>query len=135
MASTRTVGELLKDIELQEFILPEFQRGYIWTPKQVKEYLDSLYHAYPSGSFLIWKTPQAQKTRGKPVQTESKYYKLILDGQQRITSLYALFFGKPPPFYEGENLYFNLYFNLQTEEFSYYMEKKMKGNYEWIPVT
>jgi len=58
-----------------------------------------------------------------------------LDGQQRLTSLYALFNGHPPPFYEGEKLFFDIFFNLDTEEFVYYMEKKMKGNVEWIPVT
>ena len=60
MASTRKVHELLRDIEFHEYILPEFQRGYVWTPKQVKEYLTSLYRGYPTGSFLIWKTPQSQ---------------------------------------------------------------------------
>lgn len=135
MADTRKVCELLRSIDLKEYILPEFQRGYVWTQKQVKEYLDSLYRNYPTGSFLIWKTPQSQKTRGTVGNSENKFYKLILDGQQRLTSLYALFNGFPPPFYEGEKLFFNIYFNLDTEEFTYYMEKKMKGNIEWIPVT
>ena len=135
MADTRKVHELLRSIDLKEYILPEFQRGYVWTQKQVKEYLNSLYRDYPTGSFLIWKTPQSQKIRGAIVDSDNKYYKLILDGQQRLTSIYALFNGCPPPFYEGEKLFFNIYFNLDTEEFVYYMEKKMKGNIEWIPVT
>jgi len=135
MADTRKVNELLSSIDLKEYILPEFQRGYVWTQKQVKEYLNSLYRNYPTGSFLIWKTPQSQKIRGAEVNNDNKYYKLILDGQQRLTSLYALFKASPPPFYEGEKLFFNIYFNLDTEEFVYYMEKKMKGNIEWIPVT
>ena len=135
MADTRKVNELLRNIDLKEYILPEFQRGYVWTRKQVKEFLMSLYRGYPTGSFLIWKTPQSQKTRGGPTDSENKYYKLILDGQQRLTSLYALFNGYPPPFYEGEKLFFDIFFNLDTEEFVYYMEKKMKGNAEWIPVT
>ena len=135
MADTRKVYDLLRSIDLKEYILPEFQRGYVWTQRQVKEYLNSLYRDYPTGSFLIWKTPQSQKIRGSESNSDSKYYKLILDGQQRLTSLYALFKGCPPPFYEGEKLFFNIYFNLDTEEFVYYMEKKMKGNIEWIPVT
>lgn len=77
---------------------------------------------------MIWKTPQSQKIRGIEANSDSKFYKLILDGQQRLTSLYALFKGCPPPFYEGEKLFFNIYFNLDTEEFVYYMEKIMKGN-------
>lgn len=135
MADTRKVHDLLRSIDSKEYILPEFQRGYVWNQKQVKEYLNSLYREYPTGSFLIWKTPQSQKIRGVIPDSDNKYYKLILDGQQRLTSLYALFNGCPPPFYEGEKLFFNIYFNLDTEEFVYYMEKTMKGNIEWIPVT
>jgi hypothetical protein len=135
MASTSKVSELLRDIDQHEYILPEFQRGYVWSQKQVKEYLTSVYRSYPTGSFLIWKTPDNQKTRGDTSRSDNKFYKLILDGQQRLTSLYALFRGVPPPFYEGEKLFFNIYFNLDTEEFVYYMPSKMKDNPEWIQVT
>ncbi len=135
MSDRINIQNLLKDIDNQEFILPEFQRGYVWKPWQVKEYVQSLYKAYPTGSFLIWKTPNAQKARGGKGNDDNKYYQLILDGQQRLTSLYALFNGSPPPFYEGEHLYFDLYFNLDTEEFVYYMEKRMKDKPEWIAIT
>jgi hypothetical protein len=135
MSDRLTVADLLRDIDNREFILPEFQRGYVWTNKQVKEYLQSLYKKYPTGNFLIWKTPHLQKARGGSGNEDNKYYQLILDGQQRLTSLYALFKGTPPPFYEGEALWFDLYFNIDTEEFVYYMEKRMKNNPEWIGVT
>lgn len=135
MASNSKVSELLRDIDQQQYILPEFQRGYVWTPKQVKEFLTSMYRGYPTGSFLIWKTPESQKSRGDSTNSDNKFYRLILDGQQRLTSLYALFRGVPPPFYEGETLYFNIYFNTDTEEFTYYMPSKMKDSTEWIPVT
>ncbi len=135
MSDRLSIKDLIRDIDNQEFILPEFQRGYVWTNKQVKEYVQSLYKGYPTGTFLIWKTPHIQKARGGKGNEDSKYYQLILDGQQRLTSLYALFKGTPPPFYEGEKLYFDLYFNLDTEEFVYYMEKRMKNNQEWIAVT
>lgn len=135
MSDRLTVSDLLRDIDNKEFILPEFQRGYVWTNKQVKEYLQSLYKKYPTGNFLIWKTPHLQKARGGQSNDNNKYYQLILDGQQRLTSLYALFKGTPPPFYEGENLFFDLYFNIDTEEFVYYMEKRMKNNPEWIQIT
>lgn len=136
MTGEMKILDLLREIDAGELILPEFQRGYVWGPKQVKEFINSLYKGYPTGSFLIWKTPQAQKIRGDQLKNDdSKFYKLILDGQQRLTSLYALFNGKPPSFYEKEKLFFNLYFNLDTEEFVYYMERRMSGKIEWIPVT
>ena len=138
MIGNKSIQDLLKGVESEEYKLPEFQRGYVWKSKQVKEYIDSLYRGYPTGSFLIWKTPQAHKVRsrdGAHNNSDNKFYQLILDGQQRLTSLYALFRGTPPPFYEGEELFFNLYFNLDTEEFRYYMQTIMKDKMEWIPVT
>ena len=43
--------------------------------------------------------------------------------------------GEPPPFYEEEVLYFNLYFNLLTEEFAYYKKTQMQGKVESVPAT
>jgi len=62
-------------------------------------------------------------------------FQLILDGQQRLTSVYALATGEPPPFYEGEKLYFDLYFNVANQEFSYFKKTTMQGAKEWLPVT
>lgn len=129
------VSDLIRDIQLGEFTLPEFQRGYVWNRQQVRGYLNSLYRNYPTGSFLIWKTPQPPKLRGDVVIEENRFYQLVLDGQQRLTSLYALIVGTPPPFYEGETLFFNLHFNVVSEEFKYYKATEMKNKPEWIPVT
>ena len=133
MGTQMTVTDLIKEIRKGGLILPEFQRGYVWTYTQVREYLASLYRGYPTGSFLIWKTPNPGVVRGKPV--EDAAFQLILDGQQRLTSVYTLVTGEPPPFYEGENLYFNIYYNVMTEEFSYYKKNVMKDSQEWLPVS
>ena len=133
MGTQMTITDLIKDIQNNRLILPEFQRGYVWTPTQVREYLASLYRGYPTGSFLIWKTPNPGLVRGNPA--EDAAFQLILDGQQRLTSVYTLVTGEPPPFYEGDELYFNIYFNVMTEEFSYYKKQVMKDSPEWLPVT
>src|SRR6266487_276090 len=129
------ISDLMRDIKRGELILPEFQRGYVWDRHQVRSYLHSLYRGYPTGTFLVWKTPTPPAIRGGKPNDESKSYRLILDGQQRLTSVYVLIEGEAPPFYEGERLYFNLYFNVLKEEFAYYKATQMKGNPEWIPVT
>ncbi|MGI8782169.1 MAG: GmrSD restriction endonuclease domain-containing protein, partial [Acidobacteriota bacterium] len=134
MAEAR-VSDLIRDIQLGEFTLPEFQRGYVWNRQQVRGYLNSLYRNYPTGSFLIWKTPHPPKLRGDIEVEEHRFYQLVLDGQQRLTSLYALIVGSPPPFYEGETLFFSLHFNVVSEEFKYYKASEMKDRPEWIPVT
>lgn len=135
MAGETPIAELIKDIKDGALILPEFQRGYVWNRNQVRSFLKSLYRGYPSGSFLIWKTPAPPKIRGDALEDDSKSYRLILDGQQRLTSVYVLMEGEPPPFYEGEKLFFNLHFNLVKEEFAYYKKIEMQNNPEWIQVT
>lgn len=130
-----SIAELIKEIKLGGLLLPEFQRGYVWTNEQVKSYVDSLYRGYPTGHFLIWKTYSPQSARGQGTQSEGPFSRLILDGQQRLTSIYALFEGKAPAFYEGESLYFDLYFDLTQEEFQFFQKAKMTGNPLWISVT
>jgi hypothetical protein len=135
MAGETPISDLIKEIKQGDLILPEFQRGYIWDRNQVRSYLNSLYRGYPTGSFLIWKTPAPPKVRGDASTEDAKSYRLILDGQQRLTSIFALVEGGPPPFYEGEKLFFNLHFNVLKEEFAYYKKTMMHKNPEWIPVT
>lgn len=129
------VSELLADIEHRRLILPEFQRGYVWTRQQVREFIASLYRGYPSGSFLIWRTPDPGLIRGGEPSDDTKAFQLILDGQQRLTSIYTVINGEPPPFYEDEELFFNLYFNIVDERFEYYKKSLMQGSVDWLPVT
>ena len=71
--------------------VPEFQRGFVWKTKQVKNLFDSLINKYPIGSIIIWKTSQkidARTLNGEKLPNRNKY--LILDGQQRLLSLYYL---------------------------------------------
>ncbi|GAB4327223.1 MAG: DUF262 domain-containing protein [Dehalococcoidia bacterium] len=134
MGSQMKIYELISEIKRGDLILPEFQRGYVWNKSQVREYLTSLYRGYPTGSFLIWKTPNPGMVRGGDASNGGAF-QLILDGQQRLTSIYTLIEGEPPPFYEGEKLFFDLYFNVETEEFKYYSRIAMRGQPEWVPVT
>jgi len=132
------VDNLLNDIKNGELVLPEFQRGFVWKEKDVKTYITSLYKGYPTGSLLIWKTLKPPRLRGKQETTENIYTRVLLDGQQRLTTLYFFIKGELPPYYEKSGhsydifKKFNLYFNVETEEFRYYQPSIMKGNQEWI---
>ncbi|MCC8190546.1 MAG: DUF262 domain-containing protein, partial [Planctomycetes bacterium] len=91
------VGELVDMIDRGELRLPEMQRKYVWRSSRVRDLLDSLYRGYPSGSILVWETDQEQPTREMSVtQQQSPFsgHKLLLDGQQRLTSLAAIVNGK-----------------------------------------
>ena len=92
-----TVGELVAMIARGELRLPEMQRRYVWRAPRVRDLLDSLYRGYPSGAILVWETPEAQPSRDLSVEQQSSPLttKLLLDGQQRLTSLSAVLRGEP----------------------------------------
>lgn len=81
--------------------LPKFQRGYVWNRDQVRGLMDSLYRRHPVGSLLVWATA----AEGAPHRGEQELapgvVRLLLDGQQRITSLYGIVRGAPPSFFDG----------------------------------
>src|SRR6266498_4087629 len=131
MAST--IQELITQIRNGEILLPEFQRGYVWKSDQVRALVRALYKQRPTGHLLVWKTYRPSQIRGV-TSASDRYSLLLLDGQQRLTSLYVLFEGGAPPFYEGEHLFYNLYFNLQTEEFRFWQKSLMDGNPAWLGV-
>lgn len=93
-----TVEELVSKIERGELRLPEMQRRYIWRSSRVRDLLDSLYRGYPSGAILIWETDEVVPQQSFAVEQQSNPYaktQLLLDGQQRLTSLSAVIRGKP----------------------------------------
>lgn len=81
---------MISFIEKNHVAVPEFQRGYVWKVPQVKKLFDSLIKKYPIGSFILWQT--RQKIDARPIDGEALPSKkfLILDGQQRLLSLYYL---------------------------------------------
>lgn len=134
MATTQTIQSLIDSIEKNQYFLPEFQRGFRWNSDQVKKYFQSLYKGYPTGAFLVWKAEIQAKIKGSPLPEDQKFTRLILDGQQRLTTLYTLLRGFPPNWLEGRPPRTDLYFNLETEEFQYYTQTLMSGKQEWVHV-
>lgn len=91
-----TVGSLVAMIKDGELRLPEMQRRYVWPATRVRDLLDSLYRGYPSGTILVWETDREMPSRDLAVEQETspfKGHKLLLDGQQRLTSLSAIVRG------------------------------------------
>ncbi len=126
------VETLLRDIENKDLVLPEFQREFVWKEQDVKTFIQSLYKGYPTGSLLIWKTLNPPKIRGEKKDAEGVYTRVLLDGQQRLTTLYLFIKGRSPPYYPDMKKRFNLYFNVETEEFRYFQKTLMEGKKEWI---
>jgi len=93
-----SIEELVSKIKRGEIKLPEMQRRYVWTAPRVRDLLDSLYREYPSGTILTWETDSDVTTRDFAVSQEtssSQSFQLLLDGQQRLTSLSAILRGDP----------------------------------------
>ena len=110
-----SVDELVKLIERGELELPEMQRRYVWQAPRVRDLLDSLYRGYPSGSILVWESEKAVPTQEMAIQQASNPFtgrKLLLDGQQRLTSLAAVLRGKPVKV-RGRQRPIDILFNLE----------------------
>lgn len=110
-----TVEELVGMIERGELRLPEMQRRYVWRSTRVRDLLDSLYHGYPSGAILLWETDEDVPLQDFAVTQQANPYqttRLLLDGQQRLTSLSAVIRGEPVTV-RGRRRPVELLFNLE----------------------
>ncbi len=85
------VNALIEDIDLGKIGLPELQRPFVWPNVNVRNLFDSLYRGYPAGFLLFWETGAEAALKGIGTKNEGAVPKLaIVDGQQRLTSLYAV---------------------------------------------
>lgn len=82
--------KLIRFVDVKNLAVPEFQRGYVWKIGQVKKLFDSLVKHYPIGSFILWETTKNIDARTLNGERMPKHKYLILDGQQRLLSLYYL---------------------------------------------
>ena len=116
MAKTEaTVEELVSMIERGKLRLPEMQRRYVWRSTRVRDLMDSLYRGYPSGAILVWETDEAVPLQEMAVKQEPGHggsSQLLLDGQQRLTSLSAVIRGEPVEV-RGRRKPIELLFNLE----------------------
>jgi hypothetical protein len=130
------LGTILDQIDNGTLLLPEFQRGYVWNRDQVRGFMRSLYLDYPVGSLLVWESaadPGAVRGSGT---SGVGVHLLLLDGQQRVTSLYGIVRGRPPAFFEGnETVFTGLYFHVDNEAFEFYAPAKMRDDPRWVDVT
>lgn len=107
-----TLVDMYKRGELR---LPEIQRHYVWQGTRVRDLLDSLYRGYPSGSILMWETDEPVPTRDFAIAQDTTAFagrKLLLDGQQRLTSLTAVVNGEPVSV-RGRKRPIDILFNLE----------------------
>lgn len=126
-----TVEELVRWIERGDLRLPEMQRRYVWRSTRVRDLFDSLYRGYPSGAILLWEADEEVPLQEMAVgQAGSPYQRtrLLLDGQQRLTSLSAVIRGEPVKV-RGRKRPIDLLFNLDhPDELSVVTEVNEDGS-------
>ncbi len=130
------ISTILDHIDSGHMALPEFQRGYVWNRDQVRGLFDSLYRRHPVGGLLVWATESKTADHRGDGPLAAGVVKLLLDGQQRMTSLYGVVRGRAPKFFDGNAQAFTgLRFHLETETFAFYQPLKMQGDPLWVDVT
>jgi uncharacterized protein with ParB-like and HNH nuclease domain len=147
---TQKIFDVVRDIEDRRYMLPSIQRSFVWAEDRICKLLDSLMSDYPIGSLLVWKPAADLEVRTKEFsmhyksdsrllselkpQGETPY--LVLDGQQRLQSLYLAFFGS----YDGKFLYFKVDSDPTREpdnlryQFQFLDPQKVAADPHWVLV-
>lgn len=132
------VSEYVDGIRGKAYLLPEFQREYVWSKEQSKQLIVSMFKRYPVGSILIWNTSNPPEVKNFEIEPDGRPYKLILDGQQRLTTLFIFITGEIPPYYTKSDISNNpadLFIHLVKGEFQYYQKQLMHNDPVWQPVV
>lgn len=133
------ISTVLEKIDENQLFVPAFQREYVWKRDDAKQLIDSLIKEYPTGTMLTWETGNPPELKG-PHKYNSKQgaVRILLDGQQRITTLYMLVRGELPPYYSAAEILNDtrgLYVNVETLELAYYTKAKMENDPRWRNIT
>lgn len=133
------INQIIGKIDDNQLYVPAFQREYVWKRDDAKQLVTSLLKEYPTGTMLTWDTTNPPELKGPWKYNPSQgAVKIILDGQQRITTLYMLINGSIPPYYKKEEIMNDirgLYVNLGSLELQYYKKNIMINDPLWVDIT
>ncbi|KRT35075.1 GmrSD restriction endonuclease domain-containing protein [Acetomicrobium hydrogeniformans] len=128
-----TLKKLVEDIDLGEIGLPDIQRPFVWPSSKVRDLFDSMYRGYPIGYFLFWENgfPGEHKVIGTG-QKQKAPRLLIVDGQQRLASLYTVTKAVPIVSKDFRHARIRIAFNPIEEGFEV-TNPAIERDVEWIP--
>jgi len=126
-----SLSTLVAMIYSGELGLPELQRPFVWSRTKVRDLFDSMYRGFPVGHYLFWKnaSPGAKRIGTGHQQAPEM---MIVDGQQRLTSLYAVLTGKSIVTEDYNSQKIEIAFRPSTEDFAV-TDAAIRNNAEWIP--
>ena len=119
MSDPITIRKLVDRITSGDIRIPAFQRDFVWEPEQVAFLLDSIYKGFPIGTVILWKTDTRLNTEKRlglfelPEPEKDYPVNYVLDGQQRLTSLFSVFQTELEPI---SSEWVDIYFDVDTEE-------------------
>jgi len=100
---TIKIRQLIDDFQSGRIVIPEFQRGYVWSPSKAPKLIDSLFQDFPIASLLLWQSAEIVRPRSNESQLgRSRSFSWLIDGQQRVYTLAHVKDGD-----EGLNVVFN----------------------------
>lgn len=114
-----SLAKLIHDIELGEIGLPDIQRPFVWEAARVRDLFDSMYKGFPVGYLLFWSNDHLGNTRQIGIKAKQARVPrlLIVDGQQRLTSLFAVLKGHPVLTRDYKESYIHIAFRPRDEKF------------------
>lgn len=128
MSDPLNIRKLIEELTAGRMRVPNFQRGFVWDPERVAYLMDSIYKGYPFGSVLLWRTKQTltyERDLGPfrlPSNDPTFPTDYILDGQQRITSIFGAFQTEikidDPPLWS--QIYYDLAASENTQDTSFF---------------
>lgn len=128
-----TLGNLIAYVEQGDIGLPEIQRPFVWKDVKVRDLFDSLYRGYPIGYLLLWENGLVDHGRTISLATNQKIPRLmVVDGQQRITSLYAVMKGQEVLDKSGRKRRIRIAFRPKDAKFEV-LNAAIEKDPEWIP--
>lgn len=114
------ISEILAQVLKGQIRIPSFQRGFVWDADRVTYLMDSIYKGFPFGSLLLWQTKERLKTENNlgpfvlPDAPDDYPVYYVLDGQQRITSIFGVFQNELPP--QEASDWLDIYFDLEANK-------------------
>jgi len=120
---TKTFANLLSAIEQGQIKIPQFQRDFVWTMQRSAGLIDSVIKGYPIGTFIFWRTREQLRSvrnignQSLPEPQTGEFVDYVLDGQQRLTSLFASLRGIKIVREDGkEDNFSQIFIDLEAEE-------------------
>jgi hypothetical protein len=117
-----SIRQAIEKIDAGQIRIPAFQRGFVWDDGLVAFLMDSIYKGYPFGSIILWRTKmqlRSERTLGpfRLIERDPDYpIDYVLDGQQRLTSIFGIFQTDLEPAYDLDTSWTHVYFDFAAEQ-------------------